>query len=84
MAGRTCGTTSRDLGEGTIICSRSSISALLTPNSSRRANYLPGIWGRSGQLLPLVDLKDDLSASLLQARLLEFNLPINVAVGTLS
>jgi hypothetical protein len=28
-----------------------------------------------------VDLKDDLTVSLLQARLIELNLPINVEVG---
>jgi hypothetical protein len=28
-----------------------------------------------------VELKDDLTVSLLQARLIELNLPINVAVG---
>ena len=29
-----------------------------------------------------VELRDDLTVSLLQARLIELNLPINVAVGT--
>jgi hypothetical protein len=29
-----------------------------------------------------VELKDDLTVSLLQGRLIELNLPINVAVGT--
>jgi hypothetical protein len=41
-----------------------------------------GFGGRPGLNYTWVDLKDDLTVSLLQARLIELNLPINVAVGT--
>jgi hypothetical protein len=37
--------------------------------------------GAPGNSYHWVDLKDDLSVSLLQARLIELNLPINVKVG---
>jgi hypothetical protein len=36
----------------------------------------------SGNCYHWVDLKDDLTVSLLQARLIELNLPINVRIGT--
>ena len=39
--------------------------------------------GSPGNTYTWVDLKDDLTASLLQARLIELNLPIKVKVGTL-
>jgi hypothetical protein len=39
-------------------------------------------FGRPGFDYHWVELKDDLTVSLLQARLIELNLPINVAVGT--
>jgi hypothetical protein len=38
--------------------------------------------GSPGNSYTWVELKDDLTVSLLQARLIELNLPINVAVGT--
>jgi hypothetical protein len=38
--------------------------------------------GSSGNSYTWVELRDDLTVSLLQARLIELNLPINVAVGT--
>jgi hypothetical protein len=38
--------------------------------------------GFSGNSYTWVELRDDLTLSLLQARLIELNLPINVAVGT--
>ncbi len=38
--------------------------------------------GFSGNSYTRVELRDDLTVSLLQARLIELNLPINVAVGT--
>ena len=38
--------------------------------------------GAPGNSYTWVELKDDLTVSLLQARLIELNLPINVAVGT--
>jgi hypothetical protein len=38
--------------------------------------------GFSGNSYTWVELRDDLTVSLLQARLIELNLPINVAVGT--
>jgi hypothetical protein len=40
--------------------------------------------GAPGNSYHWVELKDDLTASLLQARLVELNLPIDVKVGTLS
>jgi hypothetical protein len=40
--------------------------------------------GAPGNSYHWVELKDDLTVSLLQARLVELNLPTNVAVGTLS
>jgi hypothetical protein len=39
--------------------------------------------GRPGNTYTSVELKDDLTVSLLQARLIELNLPIKVKVGTL-
>ena len=41
-----------------------------------------GCGGAPGNTYTWVELKDDLTVSLLQARLIELNLPINVAVGT--
>jgi hypothetical protein len=38
--------------------------------------------GAAGNSYTWVELKDDLTVSLLQARLIELNLPINVAVET--
>ena len=38
--------------------------------------------GSPGNSFTWVELRDDLTVSLLQARLIELNLPINVAVGT--
>jgi hypothetical protein len=38
--------------------------------------------GAPGNSYKWAELKDDLTVSLLQARLIELNLPINVAVGT--
>ena len=38
--------------------------------------------GSAGNSYTWVELRDDLTVSLLQARLIELNLPINVAVGT--
>jgi hypothetical protein len=38
--------------------------------------------GRLGYSYTSVELKDDLTVSLLQARLIELNLPIKVKVGT--
>ena len=38
--------------------------------------------GSPGNSYTWVELRDDLTVSLLQARLIELNLPINVAVGT--
>jgi hypothetical protein len=38
--------------------------------------------GSSGNSYTWVELRDDLTVSLLQARLIELNLPINVTVGT--
>jgi hypothetical protein len=38
--------------------------------------------GSQGNSYTWVELRDDLAVSLLQARLIELNLPINVAVGT--
>jgi hypothetical protein len=38
--------------------------------------------GAPGNSYTWVDLKDDLTVSLLQARLIELNMPINVVVGT--
>ena len=38
--------------------------------------------GSPGNTYHWVDLKDDLTASLLQARLIELNLPIKVEVGS--
>ena len=40
--------------------------------------------GSPGNSYTWVELQDDLTVSLLQARLIELNLPIDVAVGTLS
>jgi hypothetical protein len=40
--------------------------------------------GAPGNSYHWLELKDDLTASLLQARLVELNLPINVAAGALS
>jgi hypothetical protein len=38
--------------------------------------------GSSGNSYTWVELRDDLTVSLMQARLIELSLPINVAVGT--
>ena len=40
-----------------------------------------GFGGAPGNSYTWVELQDDLTVSLLQARLIELNLPINVAVG---
>ena len=45
------------------------------------ANNFEGCGGSPGFSYTWVDLKDDLTVSLLQARLIELNLPINVKVG---
>ena len=42
----------------------------------------PEFGGAPGNSYTWVELRDDLTVSLLQARLIELNLPINVKVGT--
>jgi hypothetical protein len=66
--------------------------ALVAVHQRRRIKLAPGRargqiifeeFGASpGNSYPWVELHDDLTVSLLQARLIELNLPINVAIGT--
>ena len=47
-----------------------------------RPDHLRGVRGSPGNSYTWVELQNDLTVSLLQARLIELNLPINVVVGT--
>ena len=81
--GRTAGTTSPDLRRRRTICSRASISATAgSPLRQAGQIIFEEFGGSPGNSYTWVELRDDLTVSLLQARLIELNLPINVAVGT--
>jgi hypothetical protein len=81
--GKTVGTTSPDPRRRRTTCSRASIQAD-AGSALRQAGQIifEEFGGSPGNSYTWVELRDDLTVSLLQARLIELNLPINVAVGT--
>ena len=82
LRGKTDGTTLQGRKRRRFISSRSSISAPPSDSKLKQAGQIifEEFGGSPGNSYTWVELKDDLTVSLLQARLMELNLPIDVEV----